>query len=49
VSILLPVGVAALAVWVFDCIFGTSYFTPQVIGILAVIIYAVSNFGKSKE
>ena len=41
VSIAFPLAISAIAIGLFDCIFGTAYFTPPIVGGLAVILYAI--------
>ena len=39
VYILVPISVSAVAVTIFDWIFGTAYFSAPVVGIVALIIF----------
>ena len=45
-NVLFNVGLAAAAVGLFDWIMGTAYFSPQVVGIVALVLFAVSRLGK---
>jgi hypothetical protein len=39
IHILVPISVSAATVIIFDWIFGTSYFSAPVVGIVALIIF----------
>ena len=44
--ILIPISLSAVAVITFDWLFGTAYFSAQVVGIVALIIFIVGRIGK---
>ena len=45
-NVLFNVVLAAGAVWLFDWLMGTAYFSAQVVGIVALISYVVGRIGK---
>ena len=42
-SFAFPLAISAIFIGVFDFIFGTAYFTPPIIGGLAILIYLVGS------
>ena len=45
-NVLFNVALAAGAVWLFDWLMETAYFSAQVVGIVALIFYVVGRIGK---
>lgn len=45
-NVLLNVALAMAAVCLFDWIMGTAYLSTQVVGIVALILFAISRLGK---
>lgn len=41
ISILVPIGLSAFAVAIFDWIFGTAYFSAPLVGGLALVLFLV--------
>lgn len=45
IYILVPISISALAVTIYDWIFGTAYFSTPIVGIIALILYIVGRLG----
>lgn len=45
IYILAPIGVSAIAITIFDWIFGTAYFSAPIVGIVALIFYIAGRLG----
>jgi len=38
-SVLIPIGIASVAILIFDWIFGTAYFAPHIVAIVALLLF----------